>query len=435
MNSLTAVGTIEAPCGTGTGLPRIILDITRTIGQALNPVPTGIDRVELAYISGLMALAPERLVCAVVLPFTWRLIPARRALPLVDAIAACWHGGRARRAQPWAELLHLLSRSVHAVPRWLRPRPGRGSVYMNVSHLWLDRPGALRALLHHERARMLCLIHDTIPIDMPEYVRPGEAATHRRRMQTVGALADAIVTNSDSTTESLRRFVRHRDGGPLITAAPLGVDPPAGQGLPPLRLQHRAYFVTVGTIEPRKNHLLLLHLWRRFAETLGAAAPKLLIIGRRGWENENVIDLIERSAGSAMLIEEHNDLPDREVSALLRGARALLFPSFAEGYGLPLAEALALGTPAIASDLPSLRGVGGDGPEYLDPLDALAWSRAILDYAAPDSPRRAAQLARLPAWPRPLWRDHVATALAAADALSDGTYPSSPKPQGSPWTR
>jgi hypothetical protein len=94
------------------------------------------------------------------------------------------------------------------------------------------------------------------------------------------------------------------------------------------------------------------------------------------------------------------------LAALLRGARALLFPSFAEGYGLPLAEALALGVPVLASDLPALREVGGTVPDYLDPLDGRGWREAILDYADPRSAWRAAQMARLRGWQAPSWAEH-----------------------------
>jgi glycosyltransferase involved in cell wall biosynthesis len=106
----------------------------------------------------------------------------------------------------------------------------------------------------------------------------------------------------------------------------------------------------------------------------------------------------------------------------------LLFPSFAEGYGLPLAEALALGVPAICSDLPALREVGGAAAEYLDPLDGLGWRRLILAYAAADSaPERQAQIARLSTWAAPSWQDHFALldpwienlARAAPRAMTD----------------
>jgi glycosyltransferase involved in cell wall biosynthesis len=148
-----------------------------------------------------------------------------------------------------------------------------------------------------------------------------------------------------------------------------------------------------------------------------AEPPHLVVIGRRGWENENVIDMIERCRALTGIVEERNVMADDDVRTLLLGARALLLPSFAEGFGLPLAEALALGVPAICSDVVALREVGGDVPEFLDPLDGPAWMAAILDYAQPHSPRRAAQVARLPGWTAPTWPGHMATAMALLDRL------------------
>jgi glycosyltransferase involved in cell wall biosynthesis len=90
----------------------------------------------------------------------------------------------------------------------------------------------------------------------------------------------------------------------------------------------------------------------------------------------------------------------------LRSARALLFPTLVEGFGLPLIEALAAGAPVIASDLPVFHEIGREIPDFVDPLDGPAWSRAISDYALPDSPARAAQIARLASFRAPRWDDH-----------------------------
>ncbi|MDB5379719.1 MAG: glycosyltransferase family 1 protein, partial [Rubritepida sp.] len=165
------------------------------------------------------------------------------------------------------------------------------------------------------------------------------------------------------------------------------------------------YFVMLGTIEPRKNHLLALQIWRDFAIQGRTGAPRLLIIGRRGWENEQVFRLLDRGNFGG-LVEECGRLPDQEVAHLVQGATALLCPSFVEGFGLPLAEAMALGTPVIASNIPAAREVGGGVPDYLHPLDFLAWRRAILEMAEPRSARRAAQLTRLSQWTAPSWGRH-----------------------------
>lgn len=172
----------------------------------------------------------------------------------------------------------------------------------------------------------------------------------------------------------------------------------------------------------------MLHLWRDFAEKWGPSAPRLVLVGRRGWENENVIDLLERCALLRGLVTEAGSLADPAVAGLLAGSRALLFPSFAEGYGLPLAEALAAGAPAICSDLPALREVGGDVPEYLDPLDGAGWRRMVLDYATPDSRARAAQLSRLRGWSPPNWASHFETVERLLDAVATRHAATLPRP-------
>ena len=141
---------------------------------------------------------------------------------------------------------------------------------------------------------------------------------------------------------------------------------------------------------------------------MGDAAPRLLLIGRRGWRARRILAPLDRPGPLRGLVEAHDALPDAAVARLLTGARALLHPSFAEGFGLPVAEALALGLPVLCSDLPELRELAGGAPEYLGPRDMAAWHAAVLDYAQPNSPRRAAQLDRLAAWRPPSWQAHFA---------------------------
>ena len=196
----------------------------------------------------------------------------------------------------------------------------------------------------------------------------------------------------------------------------LGTEPlPAAE--PFAEADGRPYFVCLGTIEPRKNHLLLLNLWRHLAQTLEAGSvPRLIVIGRRGWENEQVVDMLERCPALKGHVEELNGCSDARMASLLRGARALLMPSFAEGYGMPVAEALSVGTPVICSDLPALREAGGEAPDYLSPLDGPGWQALILDHAG-RGPLHAAQMQRLPRWHAPGWNEHIAIVADAVAAL------------------
>jgi len=399
LRSLAAGRPAFGPKG-GRGAMQVILDISRLLTVAPRPSPSGIDRVELAYARRFAADPAARCTFVAELPLLgFAALPRATVLDLVAALDRAWtEGGSAKGAARRARLALPFGRS--ALAEALR-RSGP-KAFLLVSHRALDRP-ALIASLHRHGCRFVPFVHDLIPLAHPEYARPGQAEKHARRMATVAAMADGIVVNSAATAEALSPWIAGRAAPPPVAVAPLGVALPE-VAAPPVAL--RPYFVALGTIEPRKNHLLLLNLWRHFAATMGGAAPRLVLVGRRGWENENVLDMLERCAAIDGMVREAGTPPDQEVAALLRGARALLFPSFAEGYGLPLAEALALGVPAIASDLPALREVGGAAPDFLDPLDGAAWRAAVLDYARADSPARRAQLARLGAWRAPSWAAH-----------------------------
>jgi glycosyltransferase involved in cell wall biosynthesis len=192
---------------------------------------------------------------------------------------------------------------------------------------------------------------------------------------------------------------------PPIVVAPLGVHAPAALDRVAVAPSGTPYFVVLSTIEPKKNHLMLLDIWRRLAAD-APAPPRLVLVGQRGWMTEAIDAALRRDDFPAHLVDERNGLSDKAVGDLLRGARALLAPSLAEGFGLPVAEALALGVPVVCSDLAAHRFVGGAAPDYLAANDPDAWRLAIVDYAGEDSARRRAQLARMADWTAPSWAAH-----------------------------
>ena len=392
----------------------IVLDLSRLLSRAGRGTPTGIDRVELAYAEHLLASEPSAGFVALndLGGLAW--LPPRHAQEFVATIAAAWRGGsraaeQDRRAWRFAQANRMLSlangeRRLFARLRAAGDRP----IYLLVSHHHLERPRIFERIKAGAGARFVCLIHDLIPVEYPEYAKPGQAENHMRRIQTAVRFGDALIVNSQVTGEGLRPHLQRAGRSPPMLVAPFGTELRShgieSAGTP----AERPYFAYVSTIEARKNHLLLLNLWRRLAAEFGDASPQLVLIGQRGWEVENVIDMLDRSPSLRGTVIEHNELPDDEMVRLLQGARALLLPSFAEGFGFPVIEALALGVPALCSDIAALRETGGSVPEYLDPLDGPGWRSAILDYAAPASPRREAQLARLGGWRPPLWQDHFA---------------------------
>jgi glycosyltransferase involved in cell wall biosynthesis len=372
----------------------VVIDATRLVWRGLRgQIPTGIERASLAYVEHYQEEAQALLVWHC---FAFLLSPgaARRLWRLLLT-----PGGppRARLALTvlWGAIAGL--GSFHRV---------RGHILLNTGHLGLE--GRLyRLVLRHHRFRPVFFIHDLIPITHPEYFPPGDRDRHAIRIRTALEQGAALIANSRAT---LKELTGH--AAAIRVAVPYAVTAPLASGLkraapgePPLA---GPYFVILGNIEPRKNHLLLLQVWRQLVERFGADVPKLLVIGQRGWECENVLDLLERCEPLKGFVIEHSRCADSELHDYLHHARALLYPSFAEGYGMPVIEALTLGVPVVASDLPTFREVGGEVPEYIDPLDGRCWAEVVMDYAKPNSVLRAAQLERLRGFREPTWPEHFA---------------------------
>jgi glycosyltransferase involved in cell wall biosynthesis len=393
-------------------VPRILIDISRLFYWKLTGrLYTGIDRVGQEYVRHYGARARAVLTLG---PFSSVLSEADSA----RAFRVVLDPARPARA----EMAWLI---VKAYWSWWWPADVKGCVLFNTSHTRLDDKGYAQSL-KRRGARLVFIVHDLIPITHPEYFRDGQFGVHARRVRNALTRGHGVIVNSRSTHETLARFARD-EGVPLppVVVAPLASGLQAAQPAP--RPVAAPYFVILGTIEPRKNHLLLLHLWRDLVTGHSSlvthhsgesdAIPRLVVIGQRGWECENIVDLLERCEALRGRVIELNSCNDAELAAWLSHAQALLFPSFTEGYGLPLAEALALGTPAIASDLAVFREVAGDIPEYADPLDGRRWMELIRDYAGAGSARRAAQAGRMKDFQAPTWQQHFEKVDAFLSAL------------------
>ncbi|WP_149535969.1 glycosyltransferase family 4 protein [Siccirubricoccus phaeus] len=409
----------------------ILYDLSRLVTRHAQHTPTGIDRVDLRY--ALCAAGGEWGPSMLVAQRGGTIVEVPRSAGrrLLAHLADRWiAGGPGTEIEPVLQQAGLLGPTPQgkalaeaaAGPRQFGLRYPR-SVYMNASHHGLGDQEALGRLLNHVSGGVF-FVHDLIPIEFPEYVPPGDKATHEARMRAALSLGTALIVNSAATQRSLEAWAAARGFRcPAIHVARIGLEKgfaAAGPAAaPPL---DQPYFVCVGTIEPRKNHVTLLHLWRALAQELPAAqVPKLVLIGRRGWECQHVFAMLDRCEVLRPHVIELSGLSDADMRAWLQNARAALFPSFAEGWGIPVVEALALQVPVICSDIPVLREASQGLGDAVDPLDVRGWRDRILAYAGESAAARAARRAALSRFAPPGWDSHLAGVRGAlAEAMAAG---------------
>src|ERR1700761_3488746 len=272
-----------------------------------------------------------------------------------------------------------------------------GDVVLVLGSPWFhpDYPGLIRTLRKKHGLRFAMLVYDLIPLRRPEWCDSGLVRLFRDWFVPMLPLCDHVFAISKATARDVEAYMM--EAGVVL---PQGVVPiPLGTHLggmtspaanaPAIVASGRAlpapgsYALIVSTIEARKNHLLLFRVWRRLLEDLPAErVPHLVFAGRVGWLVKDLMQQISNTAnlgGKLIVIENPSD---SELTVLYSGCLFTLFPSFYEGWGLPVTESLALGKPCLISDRTSLPEAGGKLARSFDPdnlTDAYVAIRGVID--------------------------------------------------------
>ncbi|MEP0146239.1 MAG: glycosyltransferase family 1 protein [Roseobacter sp.] len=359
------------------------------------------DRVELAYVRTL--IADDIPMFGLIRSRIGYILLDQAGVELMVPLLSGPVSNETVEAQQRHSWRHAREHAIGRVPPFLlramlRRKLPTGFAYLNVGHSNLtDRVlGAMRSL----DVRITTFIHDVIPLDFPEFQRDGTVQPFADMIARVGKFADLVIYNSKDTQA---RAQAHLPSGSTSIVSYLGTDEVDSKvtdipnGVP----RDTPFFVCIGTIEPRKNHAFLLDLW----DQMGTQAPGLIIAGGRGWKNEEVFARLDAlSAGGP--VYEVSGLSDGALAALMDRAAGVLFPSLAEGFGLPATEAAARGIPLIANDLPVLREILGDIPIYASVSDRYLWLNKINELASlgPNAPDQQQYVP-------PTWDAHFKTVL------------------------
>jgi glycosyltransferase involved in cell wall biosynthesis len=334
----------------------------------------------------------------------YRLSPSLRAR-VVDAVLT-----QARALCAWGRLIYVLAREAARIPpkllQHLRKsraddpptRPGRdssfadlaapGDILVLLGAAWShpDYPRLIRRQCKASGLRFALLVYDLVPLRRPEWCDRGIAHSFRSWIYVLLPLCDHVFAISRATAADLEAYAKEQG----ITLPGAVVTLPIGSKLwqPVERRSNRlpppgSYALVVSTIEARKNHLLLFRVWRRMLEEMPRQrVPTLVFAGRVGWLVADLMQQIantENLSGKLVLVEEPSDA---ELVALYDGCLFTLFPSFFEGWGLPVTESLTFGKPCIISNSTSIAEAGGDLARSFDPdnlHDAYAVIRAVIE--------------------------------------------------------
>lgn len=232
------------------------------------------------------------------------------------------------------------------------------------------------------RTPVVATLYDAIPLMNPRWANPRLRSLKNWLLKRCAQAADAVIAISNA---AVRDLVEHYEIPPSrIRVIPLGVDarwferPNADSVDVTLRAQGltRGYFLHVGTLQPRKNLDALVSAYERLPAPV-REARQLVLVGKYGWGVAGLRDelLSKRSGGRIIWL----DYVTRDVlQSLYYGAGAFVFPSLAEGFGLPVIEALAAGLPVIATELPALVEIA-EGYATFVPIDIDALSKALAD--------------------------------------------------------
>lgn len=251
----------------------------------------------------------------------------------------------------------------------------RGDMIVSLGAGW-GIPGYMKQMAETKRRygiKFSIFVHDVLPMEFPSFFEPRHAAHFAHWLREAISVADIVLTNSRySRARLIELSARSGWRLPPIEVLEPGsgfIDrlPARGQAMASLPAR---YVLFVSTIEIRKNHRLLVRVWQRLVERYGAdRVPALVFVGMLGWSFEELLADLAASDYLNGKIVMLKGLSDAELHEAYRRCLFTVFPSFGEGWGLPVAESLAHGKFSIVSNRTSLPEVGGHLADYFDPSD------------------------------------------------------------------
>ena len=432
--SLLAVLTrTDIPVGQPAKAPEVVLDLTRTLDHGWLP-PMGLSRVEAEVLGalqsrpdfrlGLLRYDPgingyrmlnnaemewvnQRFGIGMSVPEAPLMSPRHLTLRdwllsfaglafsstsriMQEFIIQLWRMVRTRRQASRAALPPASSGPASGAPL------PDGQILVTVANPWDYAPPDVFIAWRAAGRRIVGVVHDLLPWEVPHLTSGREVRGFIAQSLAILGTADHLVAVSAHSAASYEEASGSAPGKTSISIAHPSIVPAIRTGdldaaMPATLADGRAFIMYCSTIEVRKNHHLLLRIWERLRRRLPEnLLPRLVFIGRWGWGIEPIRLWVERDWRMAPHLVVLEGITDDVLALLYRRALFTVFPSFAEGFGMPVAESLACGTPVLTGTHPALREASEGLMPAIDPDDLLGWESMIL--ALLQSPERIMDL-------------------------------------------
>jgi glycosyltransferase involved in cell wall biosynthesis len=389
--------------------------------------PSGIQRVQLEIIRHFLGREGEHEEANFVIASSahdeFAVVDRLLAIQIVDMI----DHGKFNRSE--------LNELIHKLTNTAKPRVLDSSAILFVSGAFWVSPTIVACLWNAKQngARTGILCYDLIPLRNPEFCSPPTSALFVSTINNICTVVDFIITISGYVKIDVDRYLSQLGISIPVVAVPLAHEIKLRSSDAQIEhdtclLMDRPYVLFVSTIEARKNHAYAFRVWKRLHERNPELTPNLIFVGREGWL---VNDLMQQMKSTNWLdgkLKIVNELPDSQLIHLYKQCLFTIYPSFAEGWGLPVAESLVFQKLSIVSKNTSLPEVGGDFVHYIDPdnvSDGVNTISALLDN--PRRIRAAEKHIREKFKPR-LWAEVGKDMLAAFEQIERLSLPTLPLP-------
>lgn len=263
-----------------------------------------------------------------------------------------------------------------------------GAALLSLGPVWTTKDYFSIVNQHKLTENIICgtLVYDLIPLRYPLYCDEGTVGSYQIWLNEALRNCDFFVSISESTKRDLlaaSALLQLSLTASQVTVMPLDADftgqAHADSASALIRLGvDREFVLMVATLEPRKNHQAAFEAWDTLAKSDPDNTPLLVCAGKWGWKTDDIAEALNKTQDRVLVI---SDLSDNELGALYRNALFTLLPSFYEGWGLPITEALCHGAPVLAAENSSLPEAGGKLAIYFnaaDPADLAAKAQGLL---------------------------------------------------------